>query len=161
MATLDLPPAMALLRGELGTMVKKIESQAPYGAALLSLQGGLRIGVDNQQEQIYEINPSQGTVLTAFDGATVHEQAIGSFEPSEVDRGAKALLQKLSGSAKGLLDPGPSRKHDYYMGHTLAAKALSVQDKLERCRELHRRVRNLEPRIVNALVSYIEIDETS
>ena len=36
---------------------------------------------------------------------------------------------------------------------------LATQDKLDRCRELHRRLNGRDPRIVNSQVRYIELSE--
>ncbi len=163
--TVELPPAMASLRPELGPLVARIESQVPYGAILLSAQRGLQILIDNRQEQINEHEPSVGSVLTAFDGTTVHEQAVGGFDPGAVDGAAKELLRAIPAghAASGhAIDPGPQRQQDFYMGHDRTHKPLSLQDKLDRCRELHRRLRDHgdhDPRIVNAQVYYIEADE--
>src|SRR5215218_7324364 len=126
MPNLDLPPAMDALRPQLGALVAGIEARLPYGAALLSARQGLRISVNDREEQVTEQAPSAGTVISAFDGTTMHEAACGGFDEAAIAR-----------------------------------DTLSTEEKLDRCRALHRRVRAMDERIVNAQIHYNEIGELS
>ena len=93
MTTLQLPAKMAKLRNELDGIVAQIERAAAYGAVLLSAQQGLRISVDTKEERISEQSPTLGTVLTAFDGQTIQEQAIGGFDPYVDSRAERTTSQ--------------------------------------------------------------------
>ena len=93
MTTLQLPAKMAKLRRELDGIVAHIERAVPYGAVLLSTQQGLRISVDTKEERISAQPPTLGTVLTAFDGYTMHEQAVGGFEQDAITHAARELVQ--------------------------------------------------------------------
>ena len=159
MKNLQLPPAMAALRPELGNVVASIEAKAPYGSVWLSTRQGMQIGVNNREERVREIPPSSGTVLSAFDGVTVHEQAIGGFDRSGVQRGAKDLLASATFASKHPMDPGPKRQGDYVSFED--GKSLPPEEILERCRTLHGRIRGLDSRIVNIDVGYSEANEYS
>src|SRR6185436_18537367 len=93
MTDLKMPGAMAELRPGLAEIVSQGQKSAPYFTALLSSKSGLNILVDNREEQVSELPPSAGTVLSAFDGATIHERAIGGFGRDEVARAARELVQ--------------------------------------------------------------------
>ena len=78
---------MADLRDDLAGIVAGIERRAPYAAVWLSARQGLRISVDNREERVVERPPAAGAVITAFDGATIHERAIGSFDRTAIEQG--------------------------------------------------------------------------
>src|SRR5579859_1140507 len=162
MSPLHLPPAMADLRAELGAIVAGIEAKAPYGAALLSANQGLTIRVEDKEETVTEIPPTAGTVLTAFDGLTVQENAISGFKNDEVRRGAQSLVDAIRftpGNSSAPVDPGPIRQGDFASENV--AGLFSIQDTLERVRALHRRLRGRDQRLVNVRVRYAEFAETS
>src|SRR5215213_11664578 len=95
MPNLDLPPAMDALRPRLGALVAGIEAQLPYVAALLSAKQGLRISVNDREEQVTEQAPSAGSVISAFDGTTMHEAACGGFDQAAIERATRRLLQDV------------------------------------------------------------------
>jgi len=159
MTDLQLPPGMAALRGELGDIVAGIERRAPYAAVWLSSRQGLTISVDNQEERVDERPPAAGTVLTAFDGVALHERAVGSFDRTPVEKGALGLAHDISVIAGPGIDPGPERRGDFATSMEIPPDTLSTLEKLDRCRDVQRRLRGLDPRIVNARVTYQEISE--
>jgi TldD protein len=161
MTDIRLPQAMAALRPRLAQIVGGVEARLPYGAALLSAKYGLRISVSDREEQVTEQSPSAGTVISAFDGATMHEAAIGGFEPAQAERAARRLLQNLRPLGAGPIDPGPERSGDFQTAMAIDPDTLSTAEKLDRCRALHRRVRSMDERIVNAQIHYTEISEFS
>jgi TldD protein len=156
-----LPQALAALRPYLGAIVAGVEAWLPYGAALLTAKHGLRISVNDREEQVAELAPAAGTVISAFDGSTMHEAAIGGFGRAAVERAARELIQPLRPRGECAIDPGPERRGDFSTPMAIAPAALSTAEKLERCRALHRRVRRLDERIVNAQIHYTETGELS
>ncbi|NIS80699.1 MAG: hypothetical protein GTO14_10930, partial [Anaerolineales bacterium] len=164
MPKLTLPPAMEELRPDLGDIVDLIEAKVPYGAVLLSSQQGQSIYVDNRQETLSEQcprDPTAGTVLTAFDGVIIQEQALSGFDKDRIIHNAQELVQNGRRATRSAIDPGPSRQGDFITPMEIDPTTLSTEDKLERCRELHKRVITLDPRIVNVRVNYVERRETS
>src|SRR5450432_1540613 len=115
MASLNVPPEMAALRPMLGTIVAGIEQRAPYGAVLLSTQDGLRISVDNQEQSVTQRVPASGTVVTAYDGQTIYERAIGGFDRAIIERAAHELVQGIVFAHPGgvVVDPGAARIGDF------------------------------------------------
>src|SRR5512146_1664848 len=112
MTELQLPPAMAALRPELGDLVAAIEQRAPYGSILLTARQGVQITIDHREERVTERPHTAGTVLSAFDGVTLHEEAVSGFDRSAVARAARALVHDRSFADRSV-DPGPPRTGDF------------------------------------------------
>ncbi len=160
MTDLKLPPAMAELRPALGEIVVQGHEQAPYFSILLSSKHGLIITVDNREERVIERPPSAGTVLSAFDGQTIYERAVGGFDRGEVEQAARELLQGRSFARyKPDSESEPARGGDFVTSMQIDPMELSIREKLDRCRELHSRLKDRDPRIVNVQVRYIEASE--
>ena len=160
MTDLKLPAAMAELRQKLGDIVSEGAQKAPYFTALLSSKGGLNITIDNREERVTEVAPSAGTVVSAFDGVTVYERAVGGFIADEVRRAARELVQETKFQKYKPPEAAP-RSGDFATTLKLDPLEMTVQEKLDRCRELHRRVKEKDPRIVNARILYAERNEHS
>jgi len=149
---------MAELRPVLGEIVA--QGPAPYFAALLSSKHGLQITVDNREERVVERPPSAGTVLSVFDGQTMYERAVGGFDREKVKAAARELLQGKS-FARYTPPPEnePQRSGDFTPSMQIDPADLSIREKLDRCRELHSRVKGRDPRIINIQIRYIEASE--
>ncbi|HEX2993210.1 MAG TPA: TldD/PmbA family protein [Anaerolineales bacterium] len=157
MTDLKLPAVMAELRPALGNIVAQGHEQAPYFAVLLSSKHGLQITIDNREERVAERLPSAGTVLSAFDGQTIYERAVTGFDPNEVQRAARELVQGRS-FAQYTPPAGsePQRRGDFAPAVQIDPDDLSIGEKLERCRELHRRVKGRNSHIMNVQLRYVE-----
>ncbi len=157
----NLKPEMNLLRPFLGDVVSTLESTAPYGAAVLSSRETVKYLVDNKQERVIIGDPTAGAILTAFDGHTLRERAIGGFDKNDLLQGAKDLLRDSSFTKNGSIDPGLERKHDYQTTMENDPAQVPTSEKLEYLREMNRRVNKIDSRIVNARISYVEFREKS
>jgi TldD protein len=160
MTDLKLPTDMAELRPILPKLVAQGQARAPYFSILLSAKHNLQIVVNNREERVTESPPYAGTVLSAFDGATMRERALGGFTPGDVQKAVKELVTGVQ-FAKYTPQDAPARRADFATQVQVDPLELSVQEKLDRCRALHRRAKGLDPRIVNAQVSYGESSEYS
>src|SRR4026208_825803 len=159
MMDLKLPIAMAELRPSLGEIVGLTPRQhAPYLSVLLSARHGLTSVVGNREEQVTERAPTAGTVLSAFDGATNFERAIGGFNREEIQTAARDLTQGIS-FQKYTHPNEPERRGDYVTPMQIDPLMLSTQEKLDRCREVQRRAKGHDGRIVNVRVIYNELNE--
>ena len=159
MTDLKLPIAMAELRSAMGEIVGLgLRQRAPYFSVLLSSRHGLSILVDNREEQVTERPPAAGTVLSAFDGATNFERAIGGFNPQEVQSAARDFLQGIS-FQQYTSEPEPERRGDFVTAMQIDPLELSTQEKLDRCREIQLRAKGHDTRIVNVRVMYNELNE--
>ena len=158
MSELKLPIVMAELRPTLGEIVGLGLQQAPYFSVLLSSRHGLTIVVDNHEEQVTERPPAAGTVLSAFDGATNFERALGGFNREEIRTAARDFIKGIS-FQKYTPQTEPERGGDFVTPVQIDPLELSIQEKLDRCRAVHQRVKGRDPRIVNARVMYRELNE--
>ncbi|MEX1071692.1 MAG: TldD/PmbA family protein [Anaerolineales bacterium] len=161
MSELKLPQAMAELRTSLPDVVAAGQESAPYFATLLSSKQGVRVFVDNREEGVTEIPPSAGSVLTAFDGETVFERAVGGFDKQEIEKAARELVTSEKFDPTYKPEAKPERRGDFVSEMKIDPLELSIQEKLDRCRELQKRIKALDERIVNARVGYNEATEYS
>ena len=160
MTELKLPSAMAELRPALGEIIGLGLQYAPSFSTLLSSRQGLTIIVDNREERVTERPPAAGTVLSAFDGSTTFERAIGGFDKVEIQRETRNFTKEIS-FQKFLPPAEQERRGDFVTPMQIDPLDLSVQEKLDRCRELQRRARRPDPRLVNVRVTYQEFNEYS
>ena len=160
MTDLKLPPALAELRPALPGIVAQGQERAPYFSILLSTNQNLQIVVNNREERVTERPPYAGTVLSAFDGLTMRERAVGGFSQVDVQKAAQELTRGIQFAKYTPLE-APARHADFATQVQVDPQELLVQEKLDRCRELHRKAKGLDPRIVNVQVSYGESSEYS
>jgi len=160
---LKLPDPMDLARPHLGDVVATLESHSPFASVGLSSIHGLSITVDHQEERIHEETPSAGTVLRAFDGKTLRERSVGSFALSDIQAEARALAAGLPANGSSPLDLSgeASGRRDFALSMAVPPESLSLSEKLDRCRALQSRLRNVDPRVQNARVTYLERIENS
>ena len=159
MTDLKLPSAMAELRPMLAeTAGLGPKQNAPYFSALLSSRQGLSIVVDNREEQVTERPPTAGTVLSVFDGATTFERAIGGFNKEEIRLAARDFLEGIS-FQNYAPQAESERRGDFVTPMQIDPLGLSTQEKLDRCREVQRRAKGHDARIVNVRVAYNELNE--
>jgi TldD protein len=161
MGEINLPGAMADLRLRLPGMIEAMQDRLATASALLSRRQGLQINLDDREESIREAAPSAGTVVRAFDGVTIHERAVGGFQPGDVEKAARQLGQQARPKAGFPPAPQAALRQDFATPMSVPPESLSAQEKLARCRDLHRRLRGLDPRIVNVRINYSEENEFS
>ncbi len=154
-----LTPEMEALRPDLGEVVSILEQKAPYGAVSLSSRMYTRYFVDNNQETVAPGTPTAGVILTAFDGQTMRELGIGGFSKTEMLQHAKSFVSGIEFHQNGELDPGPERVEDFQTEMEHDPDKVSTQDKLDYLREMNQRLQQLDPRIVNARVTFLEMRE--
>ena len=160
MMDLKLPTAMFELRPALADIVNQGQDRAPYFSALLSSKHGLRITIENREESVVELPPTAGTVLSAYDGATTYERGVSGFARNEVEGAAREFVQGVE-FEKYTPPSEQERRGDFVTPMQVDPLDLSIQEKLDRCRELHKRIKDRDQRIVNAQVIYMEANEYS
>jgi TldD protein len=158
-----LPEAMARLRPHLGETVERLETRSPYAAVWLGAHRGMSISIDRQEEQVTEDEPAAGAVLTAFDGKTIRERSIGSFQPDALAAEAGLLAETLSApnGRRLALSNGLSGRHDFATELEIPPESLSVSEKIDRCRQLQERLAKVDSRVVNTRILYLERVESS
>lgn len=160
MTELNLPDAMAEARPGLADLAQLGAARVPYFSVQLSSRQGMSILVDNREERITEREPTAGSVLSVFDGATTFERAVGGFRQEELRHVAQDFLDELTVQHNSLPQP-PERRGNFLTEVRIDPLQLSTQEKLDRCRELHRRAKGQDPRVVNVRVVYNEATEYS
>ena len=154
-----LTPEMNALRPDLGLAVSILEEKAPYGAVSLSSREYTRYLVDNNQESVVPGNPTAGVILTAFDGHTMREKGMGGFNREDLLKGAKEFVAGVDFKENGKLDPGQERVADFQTEMEHDPALVPTQEKLDFLRKMNQRVKEIDPRIVNARVNFLEMRE--
>jgi TldD protein len=85
---------------------------------------------------------------------------VSGFRREEVEKAARELVREGAFADYRPADE-PERRGDFATPMRIDPADLSVQEKLDRCRELHRRVKGRDPRIVNSQILYLELGEHS
>jgi len=160
MTDMKMPAAMAELRPSLGEVIALGLKQSPYFSVQLSSKQGITIRVDNREERVTENPPAAGTVLTAFDGTTCYERAVGSFDLAKIKSAAHDFVESHF-LQQYIPQEEPERRGDFATKVRIDPLEMSTEEKLDRCRELHARVKGRDPRIVNVQVLYREFSEHS
>jgi TldD protein len=158
---LILPGHMESLRGYLGELIEDIDAQHIYGSILLSSRRGLKIILEGGVENIIQDEPRDGTVVTVYDGETLHERAITGFDLHKLRRSTQEILGAISPNGGFRIEAGPERVGDFATRMEIAPESLSTREKLERCRDLRERVRRIDDRILDVRVRYLELREDS
>jgi TldD protein len=156
--TLDLSESMAALRPHLGDMVERLERRTPYASVGLVSHHGATISIDLQEERVEEAPPSAGAILRAFDGQTIRESSIGILAATDLEDEVEAFTSSLPPTTGGLLTlPGAAEgRHDFVLDTQIPPESLSLAEKIDRCRALQQRLRQVDARVQNARVQYLE-----
>jgi len=164
-----LPPELSNASEALPTLVAEMERKVPYAAALLCRNGGLQVQVRDREQSVTEIAPSQGLVLSAWNGAYFEEMASSDLSREHMFGLARGFMgtvrARLRGAVRpvasdGSIDPGQAQRAHYATACVEDPTALSAKEKLDLCLDLQTRARKLDPRIVNVQVRYAETLES-
>ena len=156
-----LPPELSAANEHLPALVLEMEKRVPYAAASLTRNGGLLITVSHREQQVTEIKPSQGLVLSAWNGAFFEEMATSELTAKRMLALARELAEtvQVAPLSETIATGLPAQKH-FATPVAQDPTLLSPKDKLEMCRQLHGKSRELDPRIVNVQVRYSELQES-
>lgn len=154
-----LTPAMEKLRPDLGEVVSIIEAKAPYGSVSLSSREMTRYMVDNNQERVMVGEPTAGVILRAYGGRTMREKALGGFDRDLVLREAADFIAGATLGANGKINPGDELVENFQTKMEHDPVLVPTEEKLDYLREMNKRVNQLDSRIVNARVGFLEIRE--
>lgn len=152
---------MLELRPKLGDLVARLEERAPYGAVNLSSRTSTTYQVDNQQEQITPGNPKAGSILTVFDGETIREQAESGFDGARLEGIAAELTAGTEFADREVNDTGGELREDFRTPMDVDPWTMSIQEKLDALREINGQLTQLDSRIANVRVRFVEIREAS
>ncbi len=157
----DMPPELTGATETLPDLVLEMERTVPYAAALLARNSGLQVAVNDRVQNVTETPPSQGLVLTLWNGSFFEEVASSDLTREHMFSLARDLVDAVElSSLRTTLDPGPALREHYATSCAEDPGALTPKDKLDLCLDLHARSRKLDPRIVNVEVRYGETLES-
>ncbi|MGQ9683381.1 MAG: TldD/PmbA family protein [Anaerolineae bacterium] len=157
MLSLPLPPELEAIRSLMPDLVGDLERHTPYAAGLASSVGGINITVNDREQRVSEGPVRRGAVWTAWDGSALRERAVGGLAPETLAEAARELAADLPASIAGPApEPGAARQAHFGAPVAQDPRGLSARDKLELCRRYHAKARGLDPRLVNAQVTYSE-----
>ena len=152
-------------------LVGELERRFPYAAALLGGSSGIQISDTGSEQNASEINPTRGIVFTVFDGASFVEYATATLAPDRLVREVRAWSASLSvasPSAPAGEGAAAVRIPEFARGSSIAQPrafetamrsdpaAVPLTEKLAHARDIQRRARALDPRIVQAQVNYAD-----
>ncbi|MBU0491759.1 MAG: TldD/PmbA family protein [Chloroflexi bacterium] len=155
--TTELSPELARLREALPAIVADMERHVPYASALGVQSIGTAVEVNHREQHVSQADPSQGVVLTAFNGAYLEELALGTLDAAEISRAARSFAQDVSQRVvhDGLhIDPGTPQDSHFATLCQESPADVPVALKFDRCRELHGRLAAGDPHIVNVMINY-------
>lgn len=151
-----VPAQLQEAYGRLPDLVKQTERRAPYAHTLLSRNSGLQVMVTDREQRISETEPSNGLVLSAWNGSYFEELATSDLGKASLDALAGSFAVAMNLGAAVDLNPGPPLTRHWSTAMEQDPTQMSARDKLSFCLELHGRTRALDPRIVNVQVRYQE-----
>jgi len=157
----ELTPVLSAVGRYMPNLVAVLEERALYGTALVSHSSGLRVAVDDREQSVTEAPPSQGLVLSIWNGEYFEEAATGDLTPEHLLRTARQLADDVRPIDAGLaVQPGPALRKSFATPCVEDPGVLTQAEKLQLCRELQARSRRLDARIVNVQVHYTETQES-
>jgi len=157
----ELPPEVSKVASRLPDVVLEMERTAPYAAASLAGSRGLRISVNDREQVVTEVPPSQGLVLSAWNGSFFEESATSEVTAQQAFQLARSLTSRMQlAPTSTRLDSGPTLRQHFSTDCVRDPASLSTKEKLELCIDVLRRARKLDTRIVNVQVDYTETLES-
>lgn len=163
--TADDAAAAAELRERFGFMrevVAEMERSVPYAAALMRSSTGLRLDLRDRGQTANRLDPLSGVVLTASNGHALEEEATDQLEPDAVRTAARELVARV------LAEPGNGTRPrldvavaagsdaDFATPMQIDPASVSLADKIARTEAVRRRLRDSDPRAVQASAGYGE-----
>mgnify|MGYP000024875800 CR=1 FL=1 len=155
--TTELPPHLARLREVLPTIVGDMERHVPYASALAMQSAGTTVRVNHREQEVSQAEPSQGVVLTAFNGAYLEELALGTLDPDQIAHQAHAFAAAVGSRVvdEGVqIEPGAPLTAHYATSCQQPPADVPLATRFDHCRDLHARLAGGDERIVNATVNY-------
>ena len=150
-------PRFAGVTESLPALVAEMERKAPYAAAQWTRNSGLLVMVNDREQAVTEVPPSQGLALSAWNGAFFEEAACGDVTAQHAFQLARCLTDHMQCAPSAApLDPGPALRQRFFTSCVQDPARLSAKEKLDLCMDVHRRARGLDTRIVNVQVRYTE-----
>jgi TldD protein len=142
----------------LSDAVFEMERDLPYAAALALEREGEQITSQTRIQTVEALDSLRGAVLTGFTGRCFLECALNAVSPYTIKPAAERLVKvarELGIYYDGpLIDPGPAIKQSFFVHAEIPPESLSLQDKVDHCRQHREHLQALNHGIVNAVFQY-------
>ncbi len=142
-------------------LVAELEARFPYAAALISGTSGIQISDTGTEQSASEQNPSRGIVFTLYDGTAFSEYATSELAPDRLAREVRAWASGVSLRPGGPPIVGGGRAtivgsdpRTFRVAMEIDPRGVTLAEKLARMRDVQRRAKALDARIVQAHVQY-------
>ncbi len=150
-----LPEELIAARDRLPGLVAALENKVPYAAALVGRESGVTIVVNDREQHISEAVPREGIVFSAWTGDHMEEAASSRLAPEAMEQAVADLRARAHARPNGIsIDPGAPLQAHFVTPMEIDPASKTIDEKLELCREAHRRAHGGDARIVNAQVRY-------
>lgn len=150
----------ATLREFLPNLIEEMERRVPYASVVVLSTTGTHIAVDATKESIDPKMPLVGAVITVYDGERLWEHATHDLSRDNLYRRAMELVEQALPIKAGLpLQLGEKREGHFTANALRRPEDVSLQEKLELCKERLAFARGLDPRLSNVIVNYSEARE--
>jgi TldD protein len=146
-----------LLATRLPEIVEEMEQVVPYASVLVATHEGLSIRVNHREREVTPADPRQGAVITAWCGDHFEEFATSNLEPDALRRDAKAMVTAAKVDRGGpAVEPGKPLQASFSTPCQIAPQSVPLSEKFDRCVAEHRRLADLDRRVINAEVRFNE-----
>jgi TldD protein len=121
-------------------LVRELEKVVPYASGLAMRRQGTRVSVSTRQSAANPESPSQGAVLTLWNGSQFYELSDNRLEPGALRREALALARRAAAEAAGgdrkELDLGEPLEKDFAAPAQKDPLTLPLKEKLAYARKI-------------------------
>src|SRR5579875_153976 len=143
------------------SLVGELEARFPYAAALISGSSGVEISDNGSEQSASEVTPSRGVVFTIYDGASFVEFASSELAPDTLARNVRvwAAQQRIRPGGPPIVNAGYStivgpETRSFHTPMAIDPTSVSLGEKLAMLRDVQRRAKSLDKRIVQAQAQY-------
>lgn len=144
------------LKDQLSELVAHLEKTVPYAAALHKQKSGTRVSVNRVQESVDPEDPSEGLVVTLWNGQNFYEYATNKWTWTDLKSTltglAKLSLKSLDKNQPAKpVDPGTPLEKDFQTAFEIDPNARSLKEKLDLARDRMNKALAAGPNVANAI----------
>lgn len=150
------PVDLEALRPLLQELVAEMETKVPYAAALVTHEQNSTLNVNDRTRNVDSAG-QQGAVFTVHNGAWFEEIAVTDLAPDALRAAARDLVAGVRIQPRAAeIDPGSGGERRFRTTLEVDPRERSLPDTLDWVADLHRRLRDSEPTLVNANVNFLQ-----
>lgn len=106
------------MKNKLFELIKNLEKIVPYASVMHKKSTGTRVNVNKMQESVDPVNPSEGLVVTLWNGQQFYERAVNQWDwetlSGQLKEDARHVMSAVDKNKPVTeIDPGPSVEKDF------------------------------------------------